>query len=153
MEKASFIKINPADSVVVCLRPFNKGEQINVDGKDITLAQDTPAGHKVLINDTAKGENIIKYGYPIGHAMDNLKAGEWVNENNLKTNLSGTLTYEYKPVDEKLDIAYATRCGLCPPWAVSTASPSVWRPRWRLRPAWRASTPCMPGTTTMAARS
>ena len=62
MEKASFIKINPADSVVVCLRPFNKGEQINVDGKDITLAQDTPAGHKVLINDTAKGENIIKYG-------------------------------------------------------------------------------------------
>ena len=105
MEKASFIKINPADSVVVCLRPFNKGEQINVDGKDITLAQDTPAGHKVLINDTAKGENIIKYGYPIGHAMDNLKAGEWVNENNLQTNLSGTLTYEYKPVDEKLDIA------------------------------------------------
>lgn len=105
MEKASFIKINPADSVVVCLRPFNKGEQINVDGKDVTLAQDTPAGHKVLINDTAKGENIIKYGYPIGHAMDNLKAGEWVNENNLKTNLSGTLTYEYKPVDEKLDIA------------------------------------------------
>ena len=105
MEKASFIKINPADSVVVCLRPFNKGEQINVDGKDITLAQDTPAGHKVLINDAAKGENIIKYGYPIGHAMDNLKAGEWVNENNLKTNLSGTLTYEYKPVDEKLDIA------------------------------------------------
>ena len=105
MEKASFIKINPADSVVVCLRPFNKGEQINVDGKDITLAQDTPAGHKVLINDTAKGENIIKYGYPIGHAMDNLKAGEWLNENNLKTNLSGTLTYEYKPVDEKLDIA------------------------------------------------
>ena len=105
MENASFIKINPADSVVVCLRPFNKGEQINVDGKDITLAQDTPAGHKVLINDTAKGENIIKYGYPIGHAMDNLKAGEWVNENNLKTNLSGTLTYEYKPVDEKLDIA------------------------------------------------
>ena len=105
MEKASFIKINPADSVVVCLRPFNKGEQINVDGKDITLAQDTPAGHKVLINDTAKGENIIKYGYPIGHAMENLKAGEWVNENNLKTNLSGTLTYEYKPVDEKLDIA------------------------------------------------
>ena len=105
MEKASFIKINPADSVVVCLRPFNKGEQINVDGKDITLAQDTPAGHKVLINDTAKGENNIKYGYPIGHAMENLKAGEWVNENNLKTNLSGTLTYEYKPVDEKLDIA------------------------------------------------
>lgn len=105
MKQSSFIKINPADSVVVCLRPFTKGETIEVDNKTIVLAQDTPAGHKVLINDTAEGENIIKYGYPIGHARQDLKSGVWVNENNLKTNLSGTLTYEYKPVDEKLTIA------------------------------------------------
>jgi len=104
MEQSSFIKINPADSVVVCLRPFQKGETIEVDGKSITLLQDTPAGHKVLINDAAQGENIIKYGYPIGHAKEDLKSGQWVNENNLKTNLSGTLTYEYHPVNEKLSI-------------------------------------------------
>ena len=105
MKQTSFIKINPADSVVVCLRPFTKGETIEVDGKTITLAQDTPPGHKVLITDTAEGENIIKYGYPIGHARQALAAGTWVNENNLKTNLSGTLSYEYHPVDEKLQIA------------------------------------------------
>lgn len=104
MNISSFIKINPADSVVVCLRPFKEGETINVDGKEIKVLQDTPAGHKVLINDTAANENIIKYGYPIGHAKEDLKAGQWVNENNLKTNLSGTLTYEYHPVDEKLNI-------------------------------------------------
>ena len=28
MEQSSFIKINPADSVVVCLRPMKKGETI-----------------------------------------------------------------------------------------------------------------------------
>ena len=105
MEKAPFLKINKADTVVVCLRNYQKGEIISVDGKDITVLQDTPAGHKILINDTAAGNNIIKYGYPIGHAKEDLKAGQWVNENNLKTNLSGTLTYEYKPVDEKLNIA------------------------------------------------
>lgn len=104
MEQVSFIKINPADSVVVCLRPYKKGEIIEVDGKSITLLQDTPAGHKVLIDDAAQGTNIIKYGYPIGHAKVDLKAGEWVNENNLKTNLSGTLTYEYHPVNEELNI-------------------------------------------------
>ena len=104
MQQSSFIKINPADSVVVCLRPFTKGETIEVDGKTITLLQDTPAGHKVLIADASQGTNIIKYGYPIGHAREDLKAGQWVNENNLKTNLSGTLTYEYHPVDEKLNI-------------------------------------------------
>ena len=104
MEQSSFIKINPADSVVVCLRPFQKGETIEVDGKSVMLLQDTPAGHKVLINDAAQGDNIIKYGYPIGHAKEDLKEGQWVNENNLKTNLSGTLSYEYHPVNEKLNI-------------------------------------------------
>lgn len=104
MNLSSFIKINPADSVVVCLRPFKEGETITVDGKDIKVLQDTPAGHKVLINDTKEGENIIKYGYPIGHAREDLVAGSWVNENNLKTNLSGTLSYEYHPVNENLSI-------------------------------------------------
>lgn len=104
MEKAPFIKINRADTVVVCLKNYTKGEVVNVDGKAVTVAQDTPVGHKILITDTPTGTDIIKYGYPIGHAKEDLKAGQWVNENNLKTNLSGTLTYEYKPVDEKLDI-------------------------------------------------
>ncbi len=104
MNISSFIKINPADSVVVCLRPFTKGEKVNVDGKEIEFLQDTPAGHKVLIKDAPKGTDIIKYGYPIGHAKEDLVAGQWVNENNLKTNLEGTLTYEYHPVNEKLNI-------------------------------------------------
>ncbi len=104
MEKVSFIKINPADSVVVCLRNYQKGETMNIDGKTITVLQDTPAGHKIIICDTPTGKDVIKYGYPIGHAKEDLKAGQWVNENNLKTNLSGTLSYEYKPVDEVLNI-------------------------------------------------
>ena len=100
--QATYLKINPADSVVVCLSPKKKGEIIDVDGRQITINQDTPAGHKVLIKDVTKGEDIIKYGYPIGHAMEDLKAGDWVNENNLKTNLSGTLEYTYNPVTETL---------------------------------------------------
>lgn len=103
MEQA-FLKINPADSVVVCLRAMKQGETIAVDGKTVTVLQDTPAGHKILLADKAEGEDIIKYGYPIGHAREALKAGTWVNEKNLKTNLAGTLEYEYKPVGEALDI-------------------------------------------------
>ncbi len=100
----TFIKIDPKDSVVVCLQPKKKGEVIDIDGKTITVNQDTPAGHKILLADTAAGTDIIKYGYPIGHAKADLKAGDWVNENNLKTNLAGTLSYEYNPVDETLSI-------------------------------------------------
>ena len=100
----TIIKINPADTVVVCLQPKSKGETIDIDGRTVTVNQDTPAGHKLLITDTPKGSDIIKYGYPIGHAREDLKAGDWVNENNLKTNLAGTLDYTYNPVDEKLGI-------------------------------------------------
>ena len=107
--KQAFLKINPADSVVVCLRAMKAGENITDGDKEITLLQDTPAGHKVLLTDKKEGEDIIKYGYPIGHAAKNLKAGEWVNENNLKTNLAGTLEYTYNPVDEKLSIPVENR--------------------------------------------
>lgn len=104
MEQSSFIKINNLDTVVVCLRTIAKGESFSIDGKNIEVKQDTPAGHKILIDDAKKGQDIIKYGYPIGHAMVDLKSGEWVNENNIKTNLAGTLNYEYNPVDDSLYI-------------------------------------------------
>ena len=109
MEQATYLKINPADSVVVCLQSKKKGEIIEVDNLSIVLNQDTPAGHKVLIKDVKEGEDIIKYGYPIGHAREDLKAGDWVNENNLKTNLSGTLEYTYNPVNEELTIKKENR--------------------------------------------
>ena len=109
MELATYLKINPADSVVVCLQPKKKGEIIETDGKQVIINQDTPAGHKILIKDVKQGEDIIKYGYPIGHAREDLKAGDWVNENNLKTNLSGTLDYTYKPVGEELPIRKENR--------------------------------------------
>ena len=108
MEQA-YQKINPADSVVVCLRAMKAGEIVTDGDKEVKLLQDTPAGHKVLLIDKKEGDNIIKYGYPIGHAIKDLKAGEWINENNLKTNLAGTLEYTYNPVDEKLNIPVENR--------------------------------------------
>ena len=107
--QTTFLKINPADSVIVCLTEKKKGEILEVEGRQITLNQDTPAGHKVLIKDVYEGEDIIKYGYPIGHALHAMKAGDWVNENNLKTNLSGTLEYTYQPVNEELNIPVENR--------------------------------------------
>jgi len=109
MALATYLKINPADSVVVCLQPKKKGDVIDIDGRQVIVNQDTPAGHKILIKDTAQGEDIIKYGYPIGHAKEDLKAGDWVNEVNLKTNLEGKLEYTYHPVNQILDIKKENR--------------------------------------------
>ena len=63
-------------------------------------------GHKYARRDIKSGENIIKYGQPIGHATEDIKKGEHVHTHNLKTNLSGKLEYAYEPsevYDEKVD--------------------------------------------------
>lgn len=99
-----YIKINPADNVVVAIEPLCKGESIDVDGGSVVLLQDVPAGHKVALRQFMPGDNIIKYGSPIGHARTEIAVGDWVNESNIKTNLEGLLEYTYNPIDTSLDI-------------------------------------------------
>ena len=52
-------------------------------------------GHKYALRDIAKGEDIIKYGNPIGHATADIKKGEHVHTHNVKTNLKGEVRYEF----------------------------------------------------------
>jgi len=56
-------------------------------------------GHKYALRDISAGENIIKYGNPIGHATQDIKRGEHVHSHNVKTNLSGNIEYKYEPVE------------------------------------------------------
>ena len=54
-------------------------------------------GHKYALRDIASGENVIKYGMPIGHATAFIKKGEHVHSHNLATNLGPQLDYVYEP--------------------------------------------------------
>ena len=99
-----FLKINAADNVVVAIEPLFRGETIVVDDRQVTLLDDVPAGHKVLITNVNRGDNIIKYGYPIGHLTEDKNAGAWINENNLSTNLAGLLEYNYLPTKDDVQM-------------------------------------------------
>ena len=70
-----------------------------LDNVDINLED----GHKYALRDIKEGENIIKYGNPIGHATCDIKKGEHVHTHNVKTNLSGNLEYTYEPVFYDID--------------------------------------------------
>lgn len=70
-----YVLINEKDNVRVCL----------------------DNGHKYAVRDIKKGEQIIKYGFPIGIATQDIKCGEHIHSHNLKTGLSGTLEYKYTP--------------------------------------------------------
>ena len=62
-----------------------------------TVGVDLETGHKYALRDIKKGENVVKYGFPIGHATADIAKGEHVHTHNLRTNLSGNLTYTYEP--------------------------------------------------------
>ena len=102
--ETTYLKINPADNVAVAITPLKAGETIQIDGQEITLKTDIPAGHKVTLQDFNEGDNIVKYGYPIGHAIKHVPQGSWICEKEIKTNLAGLLDYTYNPVEVSLDI-------------------------------------------------
>ena len=56
-------------------------------------------GHKYALVKIKSGENIIKYGFPIGHATCDIEIGEHVHTHNAKTNLEGKLEYTYSPIE------------------------------------------------------
>ncbi len=92
-----YIQINPRDNVVVALKDLTKGTEFDVNGKTIVLTKDVPRGHKIAIQDIKKGENVINYGDPIGHAKEDIACGEHVHVNNTKTNLGEIENYTYNP--------------------------------------------------------
>ncbi len=70
---------------------------MQIHPSDIVEVRDD--GHKYALRDIKKDENVIKYGFPIGHATEDIKAGEKVSPKNLKSNLSGTGDWEYIPAE------------------------------------------------------
>ncbi|MBS5790954.1 UxaA family hydrolase [Fusobacterium sp.] len=101
-----FIKINECDNVIIALRDYKKDEVIDLEGEKITLLEDINRGHKIAIKNINKGENVVKYGLPIGYALEDIKVGSWVHTHNTKTNLKDLNTYSYTPkfTDRKLDL-------------------------------------------------
>ena len=99
-----YLKINPADNVAVALVALQAGEKVSLDGVEITINTDIPMGHKFALANIAEHENIVKYGYAIGHARVAICQGDWVNETTIKTNLEGLLDYNYDPKTYTSDI-------------------------------------------------
>ena len=88
-----YIKINPADNVAVALQDLAKGEVV----EGVKLLVDVPRGHKIVLQDLKAGENVVKYGFPIGHVTQDAPAGSMVDHTCIKTNLEGLLEYSYNP--------------------------------------------------------
>ena len=104
---AKFITLNPNDNVSVCLETGQKGETAQIENLQLVLLDNIPVGHKVALHSIETDSDVIKYGAPIGHAISPIQAGNHVHTHNLKTNLTGTISYSF---NQKLnEIRYAKR--------------------------------------------
>lgn len=93
-----YIKINSKDNVAVALKELEEGRVINIDeNTSVTLLQNVPAGHKFALKDIGANEVVLKYGFPIGYAVDAIKVGQWIHTQNVKTTLGDILDYSYQP--------------------------------------------------------
>lgn len=95
---ATVLKINQADNVAVAVANVAAGDICHVDGRQIKAVSDIPAGHKMALRNLQKGENVIKYGYPIGHLLEDVPEGGLIDHRILKTNLEGVLDYKFQPI-------------------------------------------------------
>lgn len=74
------LKIHPSDNVAVILTDNNPV---------------APRGHKIALRNIAKGEPVVKYGFPIGRATQDIAEGEWIHSHNLATALGANEEYTY----------------------------------------------------------
>ena len=100
-----YIQINSKDNVIVALKDLEAGQVIWLENFSFMLKNSVNQGHKIAIKEIRKDENIIKYGVPIGHALDNIEIGQHVHNHNIKTNLKELLEYTYNKKVESFEIS------------------------------------------------
>ena len=88
-----FIHIHPEDNVAVALHAISAGTVF----EGVAAAVDIPQGNKMALKPLAEGEQVIKYGFSIGHTTAAVTPGQWVHTHNMATNLSGEMAYTYDP--------------------------------------------------------
>lgn len=108
------IKIHPSDKVAVAINTLKAQETFEIDGNEYVAKAEVPAGHKIAIEPMKAGENIIKYGFPIGHAKVDIAVGEHVHSHNVKSNLGDLLEYTYQPAIQEIEkVPSRTFRGFC----------------------------------------
>ncbi|HEV2829882.1 MAG TPA: altronate dehydratase family protein [Pyrinomonadaceae bacterium] len=91
------IKIHERDNVVIALAPLDADIRIGNGAGEVLTTSEIPRGHKIALTKLEVGRPLIKYGFPIGRATQEINAGDWVHTHNLETMLGDNVEYSYRP--------------------------------------------------------
>ena len=79
-----FLKIHPADNVLVALTDLKAGEQIVYNGSSVALAQDVQAKHKFVMKPMEAGADVVMYGLLVGKTLNAIPEGGVIGTHNVK---------------------------------------------------------------------
>ncbi len=82
VDSPRLIRMHPNDNVAIVANDFGLAAGVAVPGGPVTRER-IPQGHKVALEDIAKGKPVHRYDVIIGYAAEDLAAGSWVNEQRL----------------------------------------------------------------------
>src|SRR5690348_8650696 len=86
---ARALLIAPGDDAAVALDDLPGGAVIAVAGRQLTLRDAVPRGHKFAVRALDAGTLVRKYGFPIGRTSTPVPCGAWLHAHNLVTQLGG----------------------------------------------------------------
>lgn len=89
------IRVHDKDNVLVALTDLLTGDKLEIHGLSVQVGMDIPKGHKVALKKIRKDEDVIKYGLPIGYAVEDIHTGDHVHVHNTKTKLEGSIDYTF----------------------------------------------------------
>jgi altronate dehydratase len=82
---ATLIRLSDQDNVAVAARNIGAGTALEVGGLRVVAADPIPFAHKIALRGIAAGEQVIKYGVPIGRASVAIEAGRHVHVHNVRS--------------------------------------------------------------------
>ena len=92
--------VDPRDHVATALRDLTCGETVRFGDQELIVSADVPKGHKIAARSVRAGEDVLKYGWPIGRATKDIAAGDHVHVHNVATRLEGVEGYTFSPPEE-----------------------------------------------------
>ena len=93
------ILFNTSDNIAIARLSLPPGQLIRLNGRELTLRDAVPMGHKLALRPIAPGEAIVRYGQVMGRARVAIPAGAHVHVHNVGFE-ELHFAYEY-PAEEK----------------------------------------------------
>lgn len=75
--------LKQGDNIAVLTAAVHQGENLQIGGVAHQMPQTLGMGHKLALRAIAAGEDVVKYGFPIGYAAEDIAPGQHVHVHNL----------------------------------------------------------------------